>query len=103
MTGTSPPSAISAKTYAVILDLLEFCEQAAYLVSRGKPMWDSSPELRWAGEAVLHRIGEAVDRLDASFLENNPAVPWRAIRATRNIIAHEYQRVDYDILWAGLD
>lgn len=83
-------------------DLVEFGSMAERLVARGKQAYDDDEALRLAAEAILHRIGEAVARLPAAFLSAHPEVEWRKIKATRNIVAHQYARIDHDIIWVGL-
>ena len=55
--------------------------------------------LRHAVERNLEIIGEAARRLSLSFREETPQLPWRAIMATRHILAHEYDDVDIEIVW----
>ena len=76
--------------------------QAARLVSRGRDAYDSDEMLRLAAEALTHRIGEAAGRLSQSFQTEHPDVPWRAIRGMRNVVAHNYGRVDQAIMWNTL-
>lgn len=83
-------------------DLLAFTGAAQRLVARGRQAYDTDETLRLASEAVLHKLGEAVSRLPADFLDAHPELPWRAIRATRNIVAHQYGQIDYDIIWNAL-
>jgi uncharacterized protein with HEPN domain len=83
-------------------DILEFCAQAARLVARGRDAYDSDEMLRLAAEALIHRIGEAAGRLSQAFQEQHVDVPWRAIRGMRNVIAHDYGRVDHAIVWNTL-
>jgi uncharacterized protein with HEPN domain len=58
-----------------------------------------------AQDAVIRRltvVGEAVARLlraDAAMPERHPAIPWRAVRAMRNRLVHEYDEIDLDIVW----
>jgi uncharacterized protein with HEPN domain len=33
-------------------------------------------------------------------LDDYPGVPWRAMRAVRNVVVHEYFGIDAHILWA---
>ncbi|TWP38548.1 HepT-like ribonuclease domain-containing protein [Leekyejoonella antrihumi] len=80
-------------------DLLRFTEMAARLVERGRTAYDTDEALRLASEAILHKIGEAVARLPEEFTVAHPEVAWRSMRATRNIVAHEYEQVDYNIIW----
>ena len=48
--------------------------------------------------AVL-QIGELAKRLSDDFLQNHSAIPWRQIIRTRDVYAHHYGSVDYDVLW----
>ena len=45
-------------------------------------------------------IGESIKSIDAKtdsqYLVNYPAIPWADIMGLRNIIAHEYHRIDED-------
>ena len=47
-------------------------------------------------------IGEGVNRLSSSFVNNNPQVPIRQIRGMRNRVVHEYKEVDLEILWQAI-
>jgi uncharacterized protein with HEPN domain len=88
-----------------LVDLIEFGAQAARLVAKGKSAWEADEFLRLAGDAILHRIGEAVARVtkvDPQLIVANPQVRWRAMKGTRNRVAHQYQAVDYDIVWNAL-
>lgn len=55
-----------------------------------------------AAEAILHKIGEAVFRLPNDLTTAHPEVRWRRMRATRNLVAHRYEQVDYGLLWDAL-
>lgn len=47
----------------------------------------------------LSQIGELVGRLPEAFRERHHDVPWRGIKQMRNIISHEYIRIDMDVVW----
>lgn len=83
-------------------DLIRFTDTAARLVARGMNAYDSDEALRLAAEAVLHKVGEAVARLPAEFTAAYPDVAWRSMKATRNVVAHKYDQVDYHIIWNAL-
>jgi len=83
-------------------EFLAFTEQAARLVQRGRTAYDEDEMLRLAGEAIVHRIGEAVGRLDEGFTKAHPEVSWRPMRGMRNIVAHDYGAIDAAILWNSL-
>ncbi|MGB0879028.1 MAG: DUF86 domain-containing protein [Polaribacter sp.] len=48
-------------------------------------------------------IGEAVNRIDPDFRDNNPEIEWKRIRGFRNRIVHEYFGIDYEIVWEIID
>lgn len=91
------------RTVGALRDFLRFCDTAAeVIVARGKAAYDADEALRLAAESILHKVGEAVARLPEEFTGAHPEVAWRAMKATRNLVAHRYDQIDYDILWAGL-
>lgn len=52
--------------------------------------------------AILYQIaimGEATKRLSRQFREQHPEVPWDDIAGMRDIVAHQYDRIDLDIVW----
>lgn len=85
-----------------MLDFLDFAWLAADLVGRGKPAYDGDVLLRLAGEAIVHKLGESVARLPANLVTDYPEIPFRAMKAMRNRIAHEYDRADAEIIWVTL-
>ena len=59
-----------------------------------------------AYDAVLRNlavIGEAVRALPAEFKAARPNVPWPAIAGLRNILVHEYFRVDPEVVTDIID
>ncbi len=47
----------------------------------------------------LMTMGESIRWIPESVLDDYPDVPWRAMRAVRNVVVHEYFGVDSRILW----
>ncbi len=57
-------------------------------------------EKRFAVERCLEIIGEASNHISEKILYHPEiSTPWRKIIATRNLIAHEYFRLDYKIIY----
>jgi uncharacterized protein with HEPN domain len=52
-----------------------------------------------AVERSVELIGEAARRVSPSLQAAHTGIPWRRIIGLRNILAHEYGRVDYEMLY----
>ncbi len=44
-------------------------------------------------------IGEASSHVPENIQDQYPQLPWFKMKAMRNIIAHEYFRIDLSIMW----
>ena len=59
-----------------------------------------SNEKKYAVERILQIIGEAVNRISEQTLEKaSHSFRWRDVVDFRNLITHEYFRVDYTIVY----
>ena len=47
----------------------------------------------------LEVIGEAAGTLSAEFVEKNPAIPVSNMKGMRNLLMHQYFRVDLNLVW----
>ena len=57
-------------------------------------------EKKYAVERILEIIGEAVNRISEQTLaKSNQSIPWRDIVDFRNLVTHEYFRVDYTMIY----
>ena len=45
-------------------------------------------------------IGEAAKRLDNTYRQAHPQVPWRALAGLRDVLIHQYEGVDLRRVWA---
>lgn len=52
--------------------------------------------------AILYQVivvGEATKRLSSDFCTMHADIPWKDIAGMRDILAHQYDRVNLDTLW----
>jgi uncharacterized protein with HEPN domain len=52
--------------------------------------------------AILYRlivIGEATKRLSDELREQYPMIPWGQMAGLRDVVIHDYDELDFDILW----
>jgi len=54
---------------------------------------------RLAIERKLEILGEAARRVSAGFRDGHPAIPWRELVGLRNVISHQYNKVDYEAIF----
>lgn len=45
------------------------------------------------------QIGELTNKLSQEFKDNHSEIPWRAIRGMRNVVTHEYGKIDVETVW----
>lgn len=87
-------------------DLAEFVREAEYLTGKGQEAYLSdSPEgslLRNAGERILIKVATVAEKLPQEFKDERPDIDWQGINRMRNLVAHHYDRVSHDLMWAAL-
>lgn len=54
---------------------------------------------RLAVEREFEILGEAARRISSRFRKALPEIPWSQIMGLRNVISHEYDRVDYERIY----
>lgn len=52
---------------------------------------------------LLEVLGEAANRVSKKLQSAHPEVPWADIVGLRNIVIHNYDRIEYDKIWEALD
>jgi uncharacterized protein with HEPN domain len=81
-------------------DILEACDSIhAFLEDVDEPEFRGDDLLRSAVLLKLLVIGEAASQLGKPFHDEHEHVPWEDIVALRNLLIHQYFRVDWSIVW----
>jgi len=81
-------------------ELLEATELVAHYTTR--LTFDDFAASTEMQDAVVRRLvvlGEAVKGLPEQFRARYPEVPWRSIAGARDVLVHEYFRVDLELAW----
>ena len=90
---------MSQRDNDLIEHILDAAGKLAEIVAAGRGAFDDSWLARSAAERQLEIIGEAAGKLSKQLNERRPDLPISEARSLRNVIAHEYGDVDYDLLW----
>lgn len=83
---------------AHLWDMLEAARTVVRLTEGQSLSWFLASEretTRLAVERKLEILGEAARRVSESFLNLHPEIPWKEIVGLRNIISHQYDKVDH--------
>ena len=82
--------------------IVNHCDEISQMCrnhSDSKEEFESNIEFQYACGMCIVQIGELVSRLDEEFMYSFPDVPWRQLKGLRNIYAHDYERIDNDMIW----
>lgn len=81
--------------------LLEACDQTARIVEdRKRADLESDATLRLALQYLILTLGEAAKHVPPEIQAKAPEIPWRAVAASRDRMAHGYFDINLDVLWA---
>ena len=87
---------------AVLNKIIKYCDDVKELLNEYDNNYDSycnKISFQYSVNMCIIQIGELVGRLSDEFIEEYSETPWYAIKAMRNLHAHDYERVDYEIMW----
>ena len=51
---------------------------------------------------AVSQMGEIVKEISDDTRNAHPTIPWKSIRGMRNRIVHDYENVDYAVLWSTI-
>ena len=91
---------------AVIQKMIQYCRDIEYLMEQYHydfALYQNEISFQYACNMCIIQIGELVGRLSDSIMEKNADIPWYAIKAMRNLHAHDYENVDLEIVWNTLN
>ena len=94
---------LSEKDVSILEHMIRHCNIIADCLKRfgnGVESFKKDQIFRDAVGMNILQIGELVTHLSEDFLnETKEQIPWRQIRALRNIYAHAYEAVDDERVW----
>lgn len=97
---TKPRRKIDRKTIERLRDIVDAMDKIDFLVA--KFSFDHIAEHFFYYDSLVRNleiIGEASHHLPKTFKAQHPKIPWQKMKDVRNILAHEYYRIDLRILY----
>jgi uncharacterized protein with HEPN domain len=93
---------MSSRDKDILRHISRYCKQineTSKEFNCDKAQFDKNATFRNAICLCLLQIGELVSILSDEFKVCNTTIPWREIKLLRNIVAHRYGTIDFDIVW----
>ena len=87
---------------SILEHIVVYCEQIKQTIARfgdDYAVFQTDPIYRNASALCILQIGELVGKLSDEFRAAHSEIPWRQIKAMRNIVAHSYGTVDAETTW----
>ena len=80
--------------------MLEACSRTATFVEdRSRADLERDEMLRLALQYLVLTLGEAAKHVPQEIQVKSPGIPWRAMAASRDRMAHGYFDINLDMLW----
>ncbi len=88
------------KRAALYLNHIKECiQRIERYCSGGKAAFDSDTQIQDSVARVLQILSESTTHLPDELRSRYPNVDWRSIRAFRNVLVHDYLRIDLKTVW----
>jgi uncharacterized protein with HEPN domain len=84
---------------------MKYCDDVEALMNKYNydfETYKTDISFQYSCNMCIIQIGELVSRLSDDFIEAHHQIPWYAIKGMRNLHAHDYERVDLNIVWNTL-
>jgi uncharacterized protein with HEPN domain len=80
-------------------EMLEHTREALQMIEGRERAVRTNRMLQLSLNYLILTVGEAATRVSSAGRARHPNVPFAKTAATRNFIAHGYNRIDYDVVW----
>lgn len=84
-------------------DLLKRTEMIRDFTVDGRDAFMDTPMIQESVIRCFEVIGEIIKRLPPAMLTTYPHIPWRQIAGFRDVLIHNYDRIDLDVVWQAIE
>jgi uncharacterized protein with HEPN domain len=82
-----------------LISIIESAERIMQYVKDGRDAFLASSLIQDATIRNFETIGEAAKQISAELRRAHPEIPWREVVGFRDVLIHDYLRVDVDEVW----
>lgn len=96
---------MNQKDKIIIQKILQYCKDIGELINRfgdDIQVYESDLAYQYACSMCIIQIGELTGQLSDELKNKRCEIPWKLIKNMRNLFAHDYTRVDNEIVWDTL-
>ena len=89
----------------VLLKIVKYCDDINFLIQKFNndfANYINDISFQYSCNMCIIQIGELISRLSEDFRQQHKEIPWKEIKAMRNMHAHDYEKVDFDTMWKTL-
>jgi len=91
------------KTQTYLTDILQAIDRITTYTREGRDVFNTDIRTQDAVARNFSIIGEVVKRLPSDLTATQPDIPWRAIAGFRDVLIHDYARIDLDEVWLTIE
>lgn len=84
-------------------DILQRIEMIREFTAHGRDEFKTSLMQQESVIRSFEVIGEIIKRLPSNLLDEQPDVPWRQFTGFRDVLIHQYNKIDLDVVWDAVE
>jgi uncharacterized protein with HEPN domain len=86
-----------------LLDMLKCISYLEMFAAEGRATLDRDIKTQLAVRKAYEVIGEIAKRLPDKLIEQQPGVRWKDLKGFRDVLTHQYDEIDNDLVWAAVE
>ena len=96
---------MTQKDKMILRKIIQYCKDIDEIINRfgdDIQVYETDVAYQYACSMCIIQIGELVGQLSDELKNERQEVSWKLIKDMRNLFAHDYARVDNEIVWDTL-